>query len=139
MFKTHKVNPMGGCLPMLLQMPVYIALYNVLYNAIELYHAPFFWFYRDLSAPDPYFVSPILLGIFMVVQQKMTPTPTQDPAQANIMLLMPIMFSAFMLFLPAGLVLYIFVNTLMTVVQQYMHQHELSYADIVKKLGRRSK
>jgi YidC/Oxa1 family membrane protein insertase len=133
LFRTHKVNPMGGCLPMLLQMPVYIALYQVLYNAIELYHAPFFGFYKDLSAPDPYFVSPILLGIFMVVQQKMTPSATQDPAQANMMLLMPVIFSTFMLFLPSGLVIYIFVNTLMTVVQQYMHQHEMSLADLLRR------
>jgi YidC/Oxa1 family membrane protein insertase len=133
LFKTHKVNPMGGCLPMLLQMPVYIALYKVLYNAIELYHAPFFGFYKDLSAPDPYFISPILLGIFMVLQQKMTPTAGQDPAQAKAMLMMPVMFSAFMLFLPSGLVIYIFVNTLMTVVQQYLHQHELSLADLIQR------
>jgi len=133
LFKTHKVNPMGGCLPMLLQMPVYIALYKVLYNAIELYHAPFFWFYKDLSAPDPYFISPVLLGVFMVLQQKMTPSTYQDPAQAKMMLFMPIMFSAFMLFLPSGLVIYIFVNTLMTVIQQYTHQHDLSLADLLKK------
>jgi YidC/Oxa1 family membrane protein insertase len=133
LFKSHKVNPMGGCLPMVLQMPVYIALYKVLYNAIELYHAPFFGFYRDLSAPDPYFISPVLLGIFMVVQQKMTPSATQDKAQANMMLMMPVMFSAFMLFLPSGLVIYIFVNTLMTVVQQYLHQHEMSFADLLRR------
>ncbi len=136
LFKIHKVNPMGGCLPMLLQMPVYIALYKVLSNAIELYHAPFFAFYKDLSAPDPYFISPILLGIFMVLQQKMTPS-TQDPAQAKMMMLMPIMFSAFMLFLPAGLVLYIFVNTLITVVQQYLHQHDMSLADLMRKMRHR--
>lgn len=133
LFKAHKVNPVGGCLPMLLQMPVYIALYKVLYNAIELYHAPFFWFYRDLSAPDPYFISPILLGIFMVLQQKMTPTPSQDPAQAKAMLMMPVIFSVFMLFLPSGLVIYIFVNTLMTVVQQYMNQHDMGFADLLKR------
>ena len=132
LFRTHKINPAGGCLPMLLQMPIYIALYQVLYNAIELYHAPFFWFYKDLSAPDPYFILPILLGVFMVVQQKMTPS-TQDPAQANMMLIMPVVFSAFMLFLPVGLVLYIFVNTIMTVVQQYMHQHEMSLADLLRR------
>ncbi len=133
LFKTHKVNPMGGCLPMLLQMPVYIALYKVLYNAIELYQAPFFWFYKDLSAPDPYFISPILLGVFMVIQQKMTPTPNQDPDQARIMMLMPVIFSVFMLFVPSGLVLYIFVNTVMTVIQQYLHQHDLSLADLLRR------
>ncbi len=138
LFKTHKVNPVGGCLPMLLQMPVYIALYKVLYNAIELYHAPFFWFYKDLSAPDPYFISPILLGIFMVLQQKMSPNPSQDPAQANAMLMMPIIFSVFMLFLPSGLVIYIFVNTFMTVIQQYMNQHDMSFRDLLTKLKRSS-
>lgn len=126
LFRTHKVNPMGGCLPMVIQMPIYIALYKVLYNATDLFHAPFFLFYRDLSAPDPYYILPILLGVFMVLQQKMTPSPSADPTQAKMMMIMPVMFSAFMLFLPVGLVLYIFVNTLMTVVQQYMYQHNLS-------------
>ncbi len=133
LFRQHKVNPMGGCLPMLIQMPIYIALYKVLYNATELYHAPFFAFYRDLSAPDPYFILPILMGISFVVQQKMTPSAV-DPAQQKMMMLMPIMFTAFMLFLPVGLVLYIFVNNLMTVGQQYMHQHDLSLRDL---LGRK--
>jgi YidC/Oxa1 family membrane protein insertase len=131
LFRRHKVNPMGGCLPMLLQMPIYIALYKVLYNATELYHAPFIWFYRDLSAPDPYFILPILLGIAMVAQQKMTPS-TGDATQQKMMMLMPIMFTVFMLFLPVGLVLYIFVNTLMTVVQQYMHQKDISFMGLIK-------
>ncbi|HKY63891.1 MAG TPA: membrane protein insertase YidC [bacterium] len=135
LFRRHKVNPMGGCLPMLIQMPIYIALYKVLYNATELYHAPFFGFYHDLSAPDPYYIMPVLLGVFMVLQQKMTPT-TIDPAQAKIMMFMPIMFSLFMIFLPLGLVLYIFVNTLLTVVQQYMHQKDISIWGLLK--GRRS-
>ncbi len=125
LFRAHKVNPMGGCLPMLLQMPIYIALYKVLYNATELYHAPFFGFYHDLSAPDPYFIFPILLGIFMVLQQKLTPS-VGDPAQAKMMMIMPVVFSLFMLFLPLGLVLYIFVNTLVTVLQQWMHQKDIS-------------
>ncbi len=132
LFKRHKVNPMGGCLPMLLQMPIYIALYKVLYNATELYHAPFFWFYRDLSAPDPFFIMPVLLGVFMVLQQKLTPTASADPAQAKMMMIMPVVFSAFMLFLPVGLVLYIFVNTVMTVVQQWMHQKNISIWGMLK-------
>jgi YidC/Oxa1 family membrane protein insertase len=132
LFKSHKVNPMGGCLPMLLQMPIYIALYKVLYNSTELYHAPFFWFYRDLSAPDPYFILPILLGISMLAQQKMTPS-AGDPAQAKMMMIMPVMFTAFMLFLPVGLVLYIFVNTVMTVIQQYMHQHDITMLGLLKR------
>lgn len=132
LFKTHKVNPMGGCLPMVLQMPIYIALYKVLYNSIEIYHAPFVWFYRDLSAPDPYFILPILLGVSMVAQQKMTPQTSTDPTQKQMMMIMPVMFTAFMLFLPVGLVLYIFVNTLMSVVQQYMSQRNIRWRDLVR-------
>jgi YidC/Oxa1 family membrane protein insertase len=131
LFKRHKVNPMGGCLPMVIQMPIYIALYKVLYNATELYHAPFFGFYRDLAAPDPYYILPVLLGVAMLAQQKMTPS-TGDEAQQKMMMFMPIMFSFFMLFLPVGLTLYIFVNTLMTVVQQYMHQKDISVLGLLK-------
>jgi len=131
LFKANKVNPMGGCLPMLLQMPIYIALYKVLYNATDLFHAPFFGFYNDLSAPDPFYILPILLGISMVFQQRLSPSGG-DPAQAKMMTFMPILFSAFMLFLPLGLVLYIFVNTLMTVVQQYMNQKNISLVDLFR-------
>lgn len=130
LFRTHKVNPMGGCLPMILQMPIYIALYKVLWNAIELYHSPFLY-YKDLSAPDPYFISPVLLGVFMFLQQKLTPSPSMDPMQQKMMMIMPIMFTLFMLFLPVGLVIYIFVNTLMSVVQQYMLQHNISFRDVL--------
>lgn len=133
LFKSHSVNPMGGCLPMLLQMPIYIVLYKVIDNSIELYHAPFFWFYRDLSAPDPYFILPVLLGVSMVLQQKMTPNPTADPAQKQIMMIMPVMFTAFMLFLPLGLVVYIFVNTVFSVLQQWMHQKDIRWRDLLKR------
>ena len=102
LFKLHKVNPMGGCLPMLAQFPIYIALYKVLWNSVELYRAPFFWFYKDLSAPDPYLISPILLGIAMFAQQKLMPAATMDPAQRKMMMFMPLMFCVFMLFLPSG-------------------------------------
>ncbi len=138
LFKRHKVNPAGGCLPMILQMPIYIALYKVLYNAIELYHAPFFGFYKDLSAPDPYLIAPIILGIFMFLQQKFTPNTSMDPAQKNMMMVMPMIFSVFMIFLPVGLVLYILVNTVMSVIQQYMIQHDLSGLDLFKKVFRRA-
>lgn len=131
LFKTHGVNPLGGCLPMLLQMPVYIVLYKVLWNAIELYHAPFLW-YKDLSAPDPYYIAPVLLGIFMYFQQKLTPNASADPAQQKMMAFMPVMFSVFMIFLPVGLTIYIFVNTLMSVVQQYMMRHDLTFKDLLK-------
>lgn len=129
LFRTHKVNPVGGCLPMLLQMPIYIALYKVLWNSIEIYHAPFL-FYKDLSAPDPYLISPILLGVFMFLQQKLTPSASTDPAQQKMMMIMPIMFTVFMLFLPVGLVIYIFVNTVMSVIQQYMMHRDISFRDL---------
>lgn len=132
LFRAHKVNPMGGCLPMLLQFPIYIALYKVLWNSIELYHAPFFWFYRDLSAPDPYLITPILLGIFMVAQQKLMPSTSADPAQQKMMMLMPLMFSVFMLFLPVGLVVYILVNTVMSVTQQWMYNKGIRYRDLIR-------
>jgi len=138
LFKNRKVNPMSGCLPMVLQMPVYFALYRVLYNAIELYHAPFFWYYRDLSSPDPYMVAPIILGILMALQQKLTPNTSVDPAQQKMMMIMPLMFISFMLFLPSGLVIYILVNTLMSVIQQYMIQHDLSGVGLFKKVFRMS-
>ncbi len=119
LYKREKVNPLGGCLPMLLQMPIWIALYRTIYGAVDLYQAPLFLWVNDLSAPDPYFVMPLLLGGLMFLQQKMTPT-TGDQTQARIMLwMMPIMFTAFMLFLPSGLVFYILVNTLLSIAQQW--------------------
>ncbi|MBI4124473.1 MAG: membrane protein insertase YidC [Deltaproteobacteria bacterium] len=136
LFKNNKINPMGGCLPMLLQIPIYIALYKVLWSSVELYHAPFFWFYKDLSAPDPFFVTPLLLGITMFIQTKMTPTATVDPMQQKMMLMMPLMFCLFMVFLPMGLGLYILVNTLMTILQQWMYKKEIRMRDVV--LGRLS-
>ncbi len=132
LFKTYKVNPMGGCLPMVLQFPVYIALYKVLWNSIELFQSPFFWFYKDLSAPDPYYITPILLGFAMLAQQKLTPTVSADPTQQKMMMLMPIMFTAFMLFLPAGLVLYILVNTLFTIAQQWMNNNDIKVMDLLR-------
>ncbi len=132
LFRAHKVNPMGGCLPMLAQFPIYIALYKVLWNSIELYHAPFFWFYRDLSAPDPYLITPILLGVFMMAQQKLMPSASADPAQQKMMMIMPVMFSVFMLFLPVGLVLYILVNTVMSVAQQYMYNKGIRMRDLIR-------
>jgi len=119
LYKRNKVNPLGGCLPMLLQMPVWIALYRAIYSSVELYQAPLFGWIHDLSAPDPYYVLPLILGVAMFVQQKLSPTSI-DSAQARTMLyVMPVMFTLFMLFLPAGLVLYIFVNTILTLVQQW--------------------
>jgi YidC/Oxa1 family membrane protein insertase len=124
LFKRNKVNPLGGCLPMVLQMPIFFALYRVLYTSVELRHAPFFLWIRDLSAPDPYYISPILMAIAMFFQQKLTPTATMDPAQAKVMKFMPIIFSIFMIALPSGLVLYILVSSLASIPQQvYMTRY----------------
>ncbi len=138
LFRAHKVNPMGGCLPMVLQLPIYIALYKVLWSSIELFHAPFFWFYRDLSAPDPYMITPILLGVFMLAQQHIMPSASADPAQKKMMMLMPIMFTGFMLFLPVGLVIYILVNTATSVTQQYMYNKGIGIMDLIRGRWRTS-
>lgn len=118
LYKRHKINPVGGCLPMILQIPVFIALYEVLYVAIELRHAPFFLWITDLSAKDPYYITPVLMGATMFLQQKMTPTSV-DPAQQKIMMLMPIVFTFMFLSFPAGLVLYWLINNVLSIGQQY--------------------
>lgn len=123
LMKREKVNPVGGCLPMVLQLPIFIALYNCLAQSIELYQAPFFLWIHDLSLKDPYYVLPVLMGVTMFIQQKITPT-TMDPAQAKAMQVMPVIFSLMMISLPSGLTLYIFVSTLFGIVQQYMIMNE---------------
>lgn len=132
LFRAEKINPAGGCLPMLLQLPIYFALYKVLWNSVELYRAPFFGFYRDLSAPDPYFISPILMGVAFWLQQKLTPNPSADPAQAKMMQIMSLVFTAFMLFLPSGLVLYILINTAVSVFQQWLMNRGLRMRDVLR-------
>ncbi len=124
LFKLHKVNPMGGCLPMLVQLPVFFALYTVLQNSIELFHAPFFGWIHDLSDKDPFYVLPVLMGISMFFQQKMTPAAGLDPMQAKMMLAMPVVFTFIMLNLPSGLTLYIFLSTLMGILQQLLNNRE---------------
>lgn len=120
--KEHKVNPLGGCLPMVVQMPIYFALYQVLYRTIELRHAPFYGWIQDLSVRDPLFIWPVVLGVAMFLQQKLSPKPA-DPVQAKMMNIMPIMFTAMMFPLPSGLVIYIFFNTSISVAQQwYIHK-----------------
>ena len=118
LFKVHKVNPAGGCLPMLVQLPVFIALYAVLGNSIELFHAPFFGWIQDLSTKDPFYIYPVLMGAAMFLQQKMTPSAGMDPAQQKMMYFMPVIFTFMMINLPSGLTLYIFVSTLLGVLQQ---------------------
>lgn len=118
LYKKYKVNPVGGCLPMFLQIPVFIALYNVLLKAIELRGAPFILWITDLAAKDPYYVFPIVMGATMVIQQKMTPS-AMDPKQAKIMMLMPIVFTFMFLSFPAGLVIYWLVNNILGIAHQF--------------------
>jgi YidC/Oxa1 family membrane protein insertase len=118
LMKEHKANPLSSCLPMLLQIPVFFALWRTIGSSIEIYQQPFFGWITDLSAHDPYFIIPVLMGLTMFMQQKMTPS-TMDPAQQKILNFMPILFSVFMLSLPSGLTLYNFVSSLFGVTQQY--------------------
>jgi len=119
LYKKEKINPMGGCLPILVQMPVFISLYWVLMEAVDLRHAPFFLWIHDLSVMDPYFVLPLMMGASMWFMQKLNPPPP-DPMQAKIMQWMPVMFTFFFLWFPAGLVLYWVVNNLLSMAQQYV-------------------
>src|SRR5882672_20218 len=121
LYKTEKINPLGGCFPILVQIPVFIALYWVLLAAIELRHAPFILWIKDLAALDPYFVLPILMTITMVLQTRMNPVPP-DPVQAQVMKFMPFVFSIFFFFFPAGLVLYWLVNNILSILQQWQIQ-----------------
>jgi YidC/Oxa1 family membrane protein insertase len=121
LYKTEKINPLGGCFPILVQIPVFIALYWVLLAAIELRHAPFVLWIKDLAALDPYYVLPILMTITMVLQTKMNPVPP-DPVQAKVMQFMPFIFSIFFFFFPAGLVLYWLVNNILSIAQQWQIQ-----------------
>ena len=134
LYKTYKVNPLGGCLPMVVQIPVFFALYRMLYEAIELRHAPFFWWINDLSAPDrlfrfdfsiPFMEAPygipvltIIMGATMFIQQKMSP-PAGDPTQAKMMMMMPIVFTVIFINFSSGLVLYWLINNIISVAQQY--------------------
>lgn len=118
LYRKEKINPLGGCLPILVQMPVFIALYWVLLESVQLRHAPFFFWIHDLSVKDPYFVLPILMGISMFIQMQLNPTPP-DPMQARIMKIMPVMMTVFFLWFPSGLVLYWLVNNILSIAQQW--------------------
>ena len=126
LYKTHKVNPMGGCLPMVVQIPVFFALYKALMFSIELRHAPFMFWIQDLSGKDPYYVTPLIMGATMFIQQKMTPTAGMDPVQAKMMLMLPVVFTFMFLNFPSGLVLYWLVNNILTIGQQYYINKQLS-------------
>jgi len=118
LYKTEKVNPAGGCLPIIVQMPVFMALYYVLQSVVEMRQAPWLGWIQDLSSPDPYFILPIIMGLTMLVQTKLNPTPA-DPMQAKIMYVMPIVFTAMFLFFPSGLVLYWVLNNMLSILQQW--------------------
>lgn len=118
LYKREKINPLGGCLPVLVQIPVFIALYWVLLGTVEIRYAPFIGYIHDLSAKDPYFILPIVMGLTMVLQTKLNPAPP-DPIQAKVMMFMPIMFTGMFLFFPAGLVLYWVVNNVLSIAQQW--------------------
>ena len=117
-YKKEKINPLGGCLPILVQIPVFIALYWMLLESVELRQAPWILWITDLSTKDPYFVLPILMGITMLIQQKLNPAPI-DPIQAKVMMALPFVFTVFFLFFPAGLVLYWVVNNTLSIAQQW--------------------
>ncbi len=119
LYKKEKINPLGGCLPIVAQMPIFIALYWTLMESVELRHAPFALWINDLSVMDPYFMLPILMGATMFIQQLLNPTPP-DPMQAKIMKMLPIVFTFFFLWFPAGLVLYWLVNNILSIAQQYL-------------------
>ena len=119
LFRENKVNPLGGCMPMLIQMPIWIALYRVLLNSVDLFHTE--WFYlQDLSSVDPYCIMPVIVVIMMLIQQQFTPMGNMDPAQARMMKMMPLLFGFFFFTFPSGLVLYIFVNMCLTIAQQWI-------------------
>src|SRR3989338_203510 len=127
LYRENKINPLGGFLPVLIQIPVFVSLYNVLMYSIELKQSPFIWWIKDLSEKDPYYITPILMGATMLIQQKMTPSGG-DPMQAKVMLIMPVIFTFMFLNFPSGLVIYWLVNNVLSIGQQY-----LIYKDMKKK------
>jgi YidC/Oxa1 family membrane protein insertase len=117
LYKKEKVNPLGGCLPILIQIPVFMALYWVLSETVEFRQAPFLLWIQDLSIQDPFFILPVIMGISMKIQQGLNPAPI-DPLQAKVMKMFPIVFTVFFLFFPAGLVLYWVINNTLSIIQQ---------------------
>ena len=127
LYKKEKINPLGGCLPILVQMPVFIALYWVILESVQLRHAPFMFWITDLSVKDAYFVLPILMGISMFIQMQLNPAPP-DPMQAKIMKIMPVMMTIFFLWFPSGLVLYWLVNNILSISQQWVITRQIENA-----------
>jgi YidC/Oxa1 family membrane protein insertase len=119
MYKKEKINPLGGCLPIVVQIPVFISLYWVLLESVELRQAPFALWITDMSSPDPYYILPLLMGVTMLIQQKLNPAP-MDPIQAKVMMVLPVVFTVFFAFFPSGLVLYWVVNNTLSIAQQWV-------------------
>lgn len=119
MYKKEKVNPLGGCLPVVVQIPVFISLYWVLLESVEMRQAPFMLWMQNLSGPDPYYILPLIMGVTMLIQQKLNPAP-MDPMQAKVMMVLPVVFTVFFAFFPSGLVLYWVVNNTLSITQQYV-------------------
>jgi YidC/Oxa1 family membrane protein insertase len=136
LYRTEKINPLGGCLPIVVQIPVFIALYWVLLASIELRHAPWLGWIQDLSAPDPWYILPVVYAVSMFVQTKLNPQPA-DPVQAKVMLAMPIVFSIFFFFFPSGLVLYWVVQNLLSIAQQWHINKTLAAEAAAKAKGKR--
>jgi YidC/Oxa1 family membrane protein insertase len=125
LYKTEKANPIGGCLPVLVQMPVFIALYSVLQASVETRNAPWLGWIHDLSTPDPMYILPVLMAISMFIQTKLNPAPP-DPVQAKVMMFMPLVFSAMFFMFPSGVVLYYVVNNVLSIAQQWVIMNKLS-------------
>lgn len=132
LYKKEKINPLGGCLPILVQIPVFIALYWVLLESVELRHAPFVLWIHDLSARDPYYILPILMGLTMLAQQKLSPPPP-DPTQAKVMMILPVVFTFLFLQFPAGLVLYWTANNALSILQQWYIMRKVEHESVKKR------
>jgi YidC/Oxa1 family membrane protein insertase len=136
LYKKEKVNPMSGCLPILVQIPVFIGLYWVLIESVQLRQAPFIFWIHDLSMKDPFYVLPVLMGLSMFLQQRLNPPPP-DPMQAKIMMLMPIVFTVLFMNFPAGLMLYWFINNTLSFLQQWFIMRSVNQPQI--KMGTKKK
>ena len=138
LYKREQVNPAAGCLPILIQMPFFLAFYWVLVESVEMRQAPFALWITDLSSRDPYFILPLIMGAAMLLQQKLNPAPA-DPVQARVMQIMPIMFTAFFAFFPSGLVLYWATNTILSIAQQWKINKVVEQEAKDKKSGKKRK
>jgi YidC/Oxa1 family membrane protein insertase len=127
LYQKEKINPVSGCLPMLVQMPVFLALYWTLMESVELRHAPWLLWITDLAAMDEFFVLPLIMGVTMYIQQLLNPQPT-DPMQAKVLKIMPVIFTVFMLWFPSGLVLYWVVNNTLSIIQQWVITRQIEGA-----------